>query len=86
MEINRCKRCGAFFMAANSVCPNCEIKDSSEISKLKTFLSENNCPESLETLAVNTGISEKNLNRFLEEEDFATYASTLGISNVKIDL
>ena len=86
MEINRCKRCGAFFMAASSVCPNCEIKDSSEISKLKTFLSENNCPDSLETLAVSTGISEKNLNRFLEGEDFSTYAETLGINNIKIDL
>ncbi len=82
MEISRCKRCGAFFMATTSVCPNCEIKDSSEISKLKSYLSENNCPESLESLSVCTGISEKNLNRFLEGEDFSNYAENFGIKTV----
>lgn len=72
MELNKCKRCGAFFMSNNSICPNCEPKDSAEIFKLKSFLEENDCPNTMESLAFNTGISIKNLNRFLEQDDFSS--------------
>ena len=47
MELNKCKRCGAFFVSSNYVCPNCEPKDNAEIFKLKTFLAENDCPNSI---------------------------------------
>lgn len=70
MELNKCKRCGAFFVSNNSVCPKCEPKDSFELSKLKDFLSENDCPNSIDLLANDTGISPKNLNRFLTDNDF----------------
>lgn len=80
MELNKCKRCGAFFVSSNSVCPNCEPKDTLELSKLKGFLAENDCPSSIEALAFNTGISVKNLNRFLEQDGFSTIASKLDVT------
>lgn len=81
MELNKCKRCGAFFVSNNYVCPNCEPKDNAELSKLKTFLAENDCPNSMETLASNTGISVKNLSRFLEQKDFLSISAKLDINN-----
>lgn len=89
MELNKCKRCGAFFASNNNVCPNCEPKDVAELSKLKNFLAENDCPNSIDILASNTGISAKNLNRFLEQEDFSSIASKLEIGkigNISIEL
>ena len=89
MELNKCKRCGAFFVSGSNVCPNCEIKDNAELYKLKNFLSENECPNSIETLSCDTGISVKNLNRFLEQKDFSEITSQLEIdmsSNTNIEL
>ena len=82
MELNKCKRCGAFFVSSNCVCPNCEPKDNAELFKLKSFLAENDCPDSMESLASNTGISVKNLNRFLEQNDFSSFASKLEINKI----
>lgn len=89
MELNKCKRCGAFFVSNHCVCPNCEPKDTMELSKLKGFLKENDCPNSIDLLASHTGISAKNLNRFLEQEDFISIASKLDIhknENIAIGL
>lgn len=91
MELNKCKRCGAFFVSNNCVCPNCEPKDVIELSKLKGFLSKNDCPNSIDTLASNTGISAKNLNRFLAHEDFSDVSSKLCLgteqkNNLKINI
>lgn len=69
MELNKCSRCGAFYTTSNNVCPNCEPKDSLEQFKLQTFLQNNEIPSSLETLSTDTGISMKNLNRFLSNTD-----------------
>ena len=81
MELNKCSRCGAFFVAGNNVCPNCEVKDSAEIFKLKNFLDENDYSgSSVEELSCNTGISVKNLNRFLEQKDFRGIASKLDVT------
>ena len=81
MEFNKCKRCGAFFVTNNNVCPNCEIKDNVEHTKLKNFLDENSFSGTVENLSISTGISEKNINRFLSEPDFKSY-----IGDIKIDL
>lgn len=86
MELNKCKRCGAFFVSNNCVCPNCEPKDTFELSKLKGFLAENDCPNSIDILATNTGISAKNLNRFLSTNDFSLFASKLDINKNSTNL
>ena len=70
MELNKCSRCGAFYTTSNNVCPNCEAKDNLEQLNLKNFLQDNEIPSSLETLSADTGISMKNLNRFLSNDDF----------------
>lgn len=72
MELNKCKRCGAFFATNDNVCPNCKPKDNFELSKLKDFLSENDLPSSMDALSYSTGISIKNLNRFLGEGNFSS--------------
>ena len=78
MELNKCSRCGAFFVTGNNVCPKCEIKDSAEIFKLKSFLDENDLSgSSIEDLSCNTGISVKNLNRFLAQKDFKDISTKL---------
>ena len=89
MELNKCKRCGAFFVSDNYVCPNCEPKDAAELFKLKSFFNDNDCPNSIETLAYETGISVKNLNRFLKQENFLGVTSKLDINkkgNISIEL
>lgn len=70
MEFNKCSRCGAFYTTSNNVCPNCEPKDNCDQLKLRTFLEENDIPSSIEALSTDTGISIKNLNRYLSNNDF----------------
>lgn len=87
MELNKCKRCGAFFVSSNCVCPNCEPKDNAEIFKLKNFLEENDCPNSIESLSCDTGISVKNLNRFLNLEEISPLITNFDKNNnFKINL
>lgn len=67
MELNKCKRCGAFFASTNHICPNCEARDQKDLATLKGFLADNDCPATLEALSYDTGISLSNLNRFLTD-------------------
>lgn len=72
MEFKKCERCGCFFASNDNVCYNCLTKDRFEMSKFKNFIEENNINQinSLSDLSIQTGISQKNLNRFLGYEDF----------------
>ena len=74
MEVVRCSRCGAFYTNGGYVCPKCADKDNLELSTFKNFV-ENNGVElkSLDQVALSTGITEKNLNRFLNYEGFEGY-------------
>ena len=81
MELNKCKRCGAFFATQDSVCPNCRPKDLSDVYKLKSFLQENDLPSSMDVLSCETGISIKNLNRFLESKDLLEIGNDSNIIN-----
>jgi len=79
MELNKCKRCGAFFASLDSVCPNCKTKDLGDLSRLKEFLAENDLPSSMDVLSYETGISIKNLNRFMDSKE-------LQINDININL
>ena len=81
MELNKCKRCGAFFATQDSVCPNCKPKDLSDVYKLKSFLQENDLPSSMDVLSYETGISVKNLNRILESKDLLEIGNDSNIIN-----
>ena len=72
MEIKRCARCGQFFETVNDVCNNCVAKDSKDIGKLKNYFSYGYVAGkvSLGDISNNTGITMRNLNRLLVNEEF----------------
>ena len=72
MELNRCSRCGSFYVSEGNVCPKCSIKDGAEFSTFKSYVQENGLE-----ISNQTGISVKNLNRFLEYEEFQNYQKKL---------
>ena len=69
MELNKCSRCGAFHASENDVCPKCVSKDSLELSTFKSYIEENGL-SSIDTIATQTGIAQKNVNRFMEYQGF----------------
>lgn len=73
MQFNKCSRCGCFFVNAGDVCPNCQPKDNYDMNKLKNFLDNSDANCSFENVAHGTGITVKNLNRYLAKDDFASY-------------
>ena len=79
MEFKKCSRCGNFYMANGNVCPKCSSKDNLEISTLHNYIEENGFNQPLEVISGQTGISLKNLNRFLEDESFNNLG---GLKNV----
>lgn len=72
MEIKRCARCGQFFETINDVCNNCIAKDNKDIGKLKNYFSYGYVAGkvSLGDISNNTGITMKNLNRLIVNEEF----------------
>ena len=70
MEFNQCSRCGCFYVSDGHVCPNCTPKDNLEFSKFQSYYIENGANNSVETISYITGISEKNINRFMKYDDF----------------
>jgi len=64
MELNKCSRCGAFHTNLGDVCPKCANIDNLELSTFKTYISANGF-SSVDTIATETGIAQKNVNRFL---------------------
>ena len=65
MELNRCSRCGSFYVSEGNVCPKCSRKDGLEFSTFKQCVTENGFEQSLDTISGETGISVKNLNPYL---------------------
>lgn len=72
MEIKRCARCGQFFETINDVCNGCIAKDNKDIGKLKNYFSYGYVAGkvSLGDISNNTGITMKNLNRLILNEEF----------------
>ena len=74
MEVKRCSRCGTFYTNQGYVCPKCTGKDNLELSQFKSFVEENGVEvDSLHQISDKTGISEKNLNRFLNYDGLEGY-------------
>lgn len=67
MEFKKCNRCGGFFASEGNVCPKCSPKDTLELSTFKNYIEENGL-SSLDAMSVGTGISSKNINRFMTLE------------------
>lgn len=73
MNFNRCERCGCFFASNDHVCPNCAPKDHFEKVTLKDYLEHADQTLSLYDMCIETGISEKNMNRYLQSDEFKNY-------------
>ena len=67
MEFKKCNRCGGFFASTGSICPKCSPKDTLELSTFRNYIEENGL-SSVDAMSVGTGISAKNLNRFINLE------------------
>ena len=79
MEFIRCSRCGAFYTNCGYVCAKCTPKDNLELSTFKNYLDGNTVNlSSLSQIAMDTGISEKNLNRFLNYKGMENYKKIQG--------
>ena len=76
MEFKKCERCGSFFASNDNVCHHCLTKERFEMSKFKNYIEENNINNiaSINDLSLQTGLTEKTLDRFLGYEDFADVA------------
>ncbi len=69
MEFNKCSRCGNFFISNDDVCPKCKTKDTLEFETFKTYIEENGITNNLDILSNETGISVKNINRYLNHSN-----------------
>ena len=70
MNFKKCLRCGCFFSSVDDICPNCAPKDNFEMSKLKTFLTNQVEDASVADISKDTGIDEANINRFMNNKEF----------------
>ena len=70
MNFKKCLRCGCFFSSVDDICPNCAPKDNFEMSKLKTFLTNQVEDASVADISKGTVIDESNINRFMNNKDF----------------
>lgn len=77
MQINRCSRCGNFYVSEGNVCPNCMLKDNIELSAFKSYLEQNSNETSLNNISYKTGISQTNLTRFLSYDGFEDFGKNL---------
>ena len=82
MEFNKCSRCGSFYLSNGNVCPKCSNKDKLEFSTFQNYIEENGLDENLETIASQTGISIKNINRFLTYENYENKAEEANLHKI----
>lgn len=68
MEFKKCVRCGSFFVTDGDVCQNCMPKDRLERLKFEDYI-ENNSGNSADIISINTGISTRNVNRYLSQNN-----------------
>lgn len=82
MELNRCSRCGNFYVSEGNVCPKCSSKDGFEFQTFKSYVEENGLENSLDTISGKTGISTKNINRFLGYQEFKNLKNEINTNEV----
>lgn len=69
MEFKKCVRCGSFFVSDGNVCQNCMPKDKLDIMKFNDYI-DSTLDNSADSISINTGISLKNVNRYLNQNRF----------------
>ena len=81
MEFKKCSRCGNFYVSEGYVCPKCSPKDNFEFSTFKSYIAQNGSDDSIDTISNKTGISVKNLNRFMEYNNLENNENELSNTN-----
>ena len=81
MEFKKCKRCGCFFVSNEEICCNCSPKDKLEISKLENYFENNQEENSINNISLATGISIKNINRYLSSNTLNNFSNQLNFKN-----
>ena len=84
MNFKTCVRCGCFFSSDDSLCPNCKTKDEVDKNSLKNFLANNDIPNNYESLSYMSGVSLKNINRFMETKEFSSLKDFLNRQNLNL--
>lgn len=84
MEFHKCTRCGGFYVSDGNVCPKCSAKDNLEFSTFKNYIRENGIQDNLDIVSGETGISVKNLNRFLGYEGFSEFVGNMEQNGISI--
>lgn len=82
MEFNKCSRCGNFYVSEENVCPKCSAKDKLEFATFQTYVQENGLTQTLDTISSETGITAKNLSRYLDYEGYNN--SIEGLENIQL--
>ena len=67
MEFKKCVRCGSFFVTDGDVGQSCMPKDRLDLVKFQDYVEANVDNISADTIAINTGISVRNVNRYLNQ-------------------
>lgn len=70
VEAKKCARCGCMYIAENEVCGKCQEKDGADLYRLKGFFEKEVGGMTQNELSIATGISRKNLSRFLSYDEF----------------
>ncbi|MFR8104596.1 MAG: hypothetical protein ACLU8F_05950 [Clostridia bacterium] len=89
MEFKKCARCGCFYMSEDDVCVKCYPKDKFEMSKFNQYLEQNYSINSIDRVSAETGISVKNINRYLSGQKLSDYIQKLeskGLDDININL
>lgn len=71
MKFNKCVRCGSFFASSDNICPNCKHKDQVDMLSIRDYLANNELPQNIEMLSSQSGVSVKNINRYLQSKEFS---------------
>ena len=85
MEFRKCSRCGSFYVTDGVVCPKCSAKDNFEFSTFQNYVKENGIQDNLDVISGETGISVKNINRFLGYDDMSKLVNNSSENNISIN-
>lgn len=83
MDFKKCTRCGSFYMSNGNVCPKCNTKENFEYSTFQSYIEENGLGDSINEISGKTGISVKNINRFIEYTNKNTNSNNDLINNLQ---
>ena len=73
MELKKCVRCGCFFTSDSNVCSDCAVKDKQDIYNLNNYIINSPSVESVDSLSFDTGVSVKNITRFINDNSISKF-------------